>query len=84
MMNTIRSFGVLVVGVLLGMGPQSWALSDAEQALFKAAAAGDDQRLAMGLSEVDPNVRNADGETLLMVAARAGDFESLQAGLEWR
>ena len=72
----------LVIGTWLGCGMPALALSDAEEALFRAAAAGDERRLAMGLSEVNPNVRNAKGETLLMTAAKAGDFECLRT-LVW-
>lgn len=72
----------LVIGAWLTCEMPAQALSDAEEALFRAAAEGDDQRLAMGLSEVDPNVRNEKGETLLMTAAKAGDFACLRA-LVW-
>ena len=82
MKRVTRPLGVMVLGAWIGLGSAALALSEAEQALFKAAAAGNAKRLSMGLSEVDPNVRNAQGQTLLMTAAKAGRFDCLQA-LVW-
>jgi len=46
--------------------------------MFKAAAEGDVEFLAKGLSEVDPDEKNDEGLTLLMVAAQAGSFDCLR------
>jgi subtilisin family serine protease len=52
--------------------------SEAEAALFKAAAQGDAPRIVLALSEVDPNIRDKDGRTPLMLATKSGDFESVR------
>jgi hypothetical protein len=51
---------------------------EADDALLQAAAKGDAPRIVLALSEADPDTRDADGRTPLMLAARAGDFESVR------
>lgn len=50
--------------------------NEAESALFAAARAGDSGRIVLALSEVKPDVRDADGRTALMIAAENGHFEA--------
>ena len=51
---------------------------EAEDALLKAAADGDAPRIVLALSEADPNIRDKEGRTPLMLAAKSGDFESVR------
>lgn len=51
---------------------------EAEDALLKAAAEGDAPRIVLALSEADPNIRDKEGRTPLMLAAKSGDFESVR------
>lgn len=51
---------------------------EAEEALLKAAAEGDAPRIVLALSEADPNIRDKEGRTPLMLAAQSGDFESVR------
>lgn len=51
---------------------------EAEDALIKAAEAGDAPRIVLSLSEADPDIRDAKGRTPLMLAAASGDFESVR------
>jgi cell wall-associated protease len=50
----------------------------AEDALLTAAAEGDAPRIVLALSEADPNIRDKEGRTPLMLAAKSGDFESVR------
>lgn len=51
---------------------------EAEDALLKAATEGDAPRIVLSLSEADPNIRDKEGRTPLMLAAKSGDFESVR------
>lgn len=51
---------------------------EAENALLQAAKDGDAPRIVLSLSEADPNIRDKDGRTPLMLAAKSGDFESVR------
>ena len=51
---------------------------EAEDTLLKAAAEGDAPRIVLALSEADPNIRDNEGRTPLMLAAKSGDFESVR------
>lgn len=51
---------------------------EAEDALLEAAAEGDAPRIVLALSEADPNIRDKEGRTPLMLAAKSGDFESVR------
>lgn len=51
---------------------------EAEDALLKAATEGDAPRIVLALSEADPNIRDKEGRTPLMLAAKAGDFEAVR------
>src|SRR6218665_1039643 len=51
---------------------------DADNPLLEAAAKGDAPRIVLALSEADPNVRDKEGRTPLMLAAQSGDFESVR------
>ncbi len=51
---------------------------EAEDALLKAAAEGDAPRIVLALSEADPNIRDSEGRTPLMLAAKSGDFEAVR------
>lgn len=51
---------------------------EAEEALIKAATEGDAPRIVLALAEADPDIRGKDGQTPLMLAAAAGDFESVR------
>lgn len=77
MLNHIHhGFGAFVA---LGLGlltASSLAANEAEDALFAAAKAGDSGRVVLALSEVGPDVRDANGRTPLMVAAEHGHFEA--------
>jgi|GEM_PF-1107164 len=52
--------------------------TEAEEALLKAARDGDAARIVLALSEAGPDTRDAEGRTALMLAAQAGDFESVR------
>lgn len=51
---------------------------EAEEALLKAATEGDAPRIVLALAEADPDIRGKNGQTPLMLAAAAGDFESVR------
>ncbi|MEP2776968.1 MAG: S8 family serine peptidase [Luteolibacter sp.] len=51
---------------------------EAEDALLKAATEGDAPRIVLALAEAEPDIRGKDGQTPLMLAAAAGDFESVR------
>ncbi len=51
---------------------------EAEDALLKAATEGDAPRIVLALSEADPNIRDKEGRTPLMLAAKSGDFEAVR------
>ena len=57
---------------------QAATAGEAEDALLKAAAEGDAPRIVLALSEADPNIRDKEGRTPLMLAAKSGDFESVR------
>ena len=52
--------------------------TEAEDALLEAARKGDAARIVMALSEAGPDTRDGQGRTALMLAAEAGDFESVR------
>lgn len=51
---------------------------EAEDALFEAAKKGDAPRIVLALSEAGADIRDGQGRTPLMLAAEAGDFESVR------
>jgi hypothetical protein len=74
-MNFRQIFTAVIVPVVLTCAAFA---GEAEDALLAAARAGDAPRLVLSLSEADPNTRDKDGHTALMLAAKAGDFESVR------
>jgi len=78
-MNAHKRFVAWGLGLFLAVTPQlPIHANEAESALFAAARAGDSGRIVLALSEVKPDVRDADGRTPLMVAAEHGHFEAVR------
>lgn len=74
-MNSHSLLCLLLLAPLLFSQVQA---GEAEDALLKAAAEGDAPRIVLALSEADPNIRDKEGRTPLMLAAKSGDFESVR------
>lgn len=62
----------------LALFPLSAFSGEAEDALLDAATRGDAPRVVLALSEANPDIRDKQGRTPLMLAAKAGDFESVR------
>ena len=64
--------------IAIAMLPFPAIAGEAEDALFQAATNGDAPRIVLALSEANPDSRDVQGRTPLMLAAKAGDFESVR------
>lgn len=67
-----------LLGCALAFFPLTTFAGEAEDALFEAAAKGDAPRIVLALSEANPDIRDQEGRTPLMLAAQSGDFESVR------
>ena len=67
-----------LLGCAFSVLPMIIRAGDAETALFEAATKGDAPRIVLALSEADPDIRDKQGRTPLMLAAQSGDFESVR------
>ena len=78
-MKTRRRLTAWGFGLMFAVGPPSPVqANEVEAALFAAARAGDSGRIVLALSEVNPDARDADGRTALMIAAEHGHFEAVR------
>ncbi len=78
MTRTISHLLALVIGSSLLISTFCRANTEAEDALLAAAAKGDVGRVIMALAEAYPDARDVNQRTPLMLAAKAGHFESVR------
>ncbi len=78
MKKKLHHVGWLAAMVLMVSGLSPLRANEAEAALFAAAKAGDSGRIVLALAEVDPDARDANGRTSLMIAAEHGHFEAVR------
>lgn len=71
-------FPKFLLGSAIALAPFVVGAGEAEDTLLEAASKGDAPRIVLALSEAKPDIRDAQGRTPLMLAAQAGDFESVR------